>query len=1050
MAENLTWLHLSDIHFSPKTEWRDSESRESLLVYLNSLLNEASHPKLDLIFCTGDIAFGEGRGLLLSEQYKQARDFFDRLLKVCNISKDRLFIVPGNHDVNRALVNIDAQNALTALSKQAASHIDLINQRFNDKSLEFKDAIKRLDSYGDFVSDYLPHQIDETGRHAYARKIKIKEIDISIAGFNSAWSAAGDEDDRHLWLAAATQFNAASSFSFAVDVRIGLIHHPVDWLNQAERQVAIPRISSDFDFWLHGHSHDAWLTPTQSNITIGAGAVGAQTSTEFGLNITSLDFATSEGKTYLHTRAASGGGWKAQTIAVHAPRGIWTYSLPARIIKNARDAESIPVGEATRSVVQRASAQNSIQTETFLKNALSTALQSYCSIPRLWVEPTLSNSSETALDVEQSKQVQVSDVLFSVKNYVIVAPPQYGLTCLAKYLASEAWKAGQGLWVYVDCQIVKANKGSITTAVQVYLDQAGRALSDITCLLVDSPAADGREGVKLVKAAADLFPHVSIICLHQRTSVVDLFRDALKDIRVFDEIYLWSLKRSHIRDLVTSYSIEKHIGNEDAVTTRIVADLEALNLHRTAQNCLTLLKASEIDFDENPVNRYEVIKRILFLLFNVDSVPRYKARPDIKDCEFVLGYFCEKMIRDENYRFSRDGFLFQIQEFCKSRLLNLDVHVVFDILHANNVIVSVGSEFSFKFSYWVLYFAAQRMYHEPEFTKYVFENRRYAHYPEIIEFYTGIDRKREDALTFIISDLQSSISEVKITCGLPDDLNPYRLDIWKASPAAEQKMRDEVADGVKESNLPAEIKDQYLDHGYDRTRPYDQRIAQVFSEPAVSSMFRLTTAASRALRNSDYTSPEVKRALLNSILDAWDQASKIVLTITPLLSVEGYAEYGGTGFILGGGFSNKPAERAVQIIREVPANITTWYEDDIYSSKTLPLFAEKLFDESISDISRHELAILILRRRPSGWSKLIQKYIANVNKDSYYLLDVYVRLRSQYRYCFASNDALDEIRHLIQMAAVKHVTGIREPGIKAIEKTKISNIIPDREPGGGA
>jgi hypothetical protein len=76
-----------------------------------------------------------------------------------------------------------------------------------------------------------------------------------------------------------------------------------------------------------------------------------------------------------------------------------------------------------------------------------------------------------------------------------------------------------------------------------------------------------------------------------------------------------------------------------------------LNLHRTPLNCLTLLKVSEIDFDESPVNRSEMIKRVLFLLFNIDDVPTYKTRPDLKDCEYVLGYFCEHLIRDGAYSF---------------------------------------------------------------------------------------------------------------------------------------------------------------------------------------------------------------------------------------------------------------------------------------------------------------------------------------------------------------------------------------------------------------
>ena len=96
---------------------------------------------------------------------------------------------------------------------------------------------------------------------------------------------AGPEDDRTLWLGAEWQFNTAKKIIASTDIRIGLIHHPVDWLNTAERDIATRRITSQFHFWLHGHEHNAWVVPTQENVSIAAGAVGAKTPEEFGVNI---------------------------------------------------------------------------------------------------------------------------------------------------------------------------------------------------------------------------------------------------------------------------------------------------------------------------------------------------------------------------------------------------------------------------------------------------------------------------------------------------------------------------------------------------------------------------------------------------------------------------------------------------------------------------------------------------------------------------------------------------------------------------------------------
>src|SRR6185503_3051324 len=75
VKSTLTWLHISDIHFQPKTEWRDSAARKELLSYLKSAFENDESLRPDLVFCTGDIAFGETGSSPLDDQYNQAKTF---------------------------------------------------------------------------------------------------------------------------------------------------------------------------------------------------------------------------------------------------------------------------------------------------------------------------------------------------------------------------------------------------------------------------------------------------------------------------------------------------------------------------------------------------------------------------------------------------------------------------------------------------------------------------------------------------------------------------------------------------------------------------------------------------------------------------------------------------------------------------------------------------------------------------------------------------------------------------------------------------------------
>jgi hypothetical protein len=1050
MQKKLNWLHLSDIHFSAKTVWRDQSYRRSLLIYLNNMFSTNEMLKPALIFCTGDIAFGEATADPLAKQYDSAKLFFDELLAICGtggkpLAKEQLFIVPGNHDVNRRKINSDAQTALQNYSGDAKNFSQKINQRFNDKSTEFCDAMRRLEEYSYFVKEYLPHQFDPEGRQHYARILPINGIKVGIAGFNSAWSCAGDEDDRNIWLASNWQFNQSKNLLIDTDVRIGLIHHPVDWFNTADRELATVRIASDFDFWLHGHSHNAWVTPIQSHAVIAAGAVGADSSDEFGVNITSVSFDDSLVVTHLHCIKAGNSDWTIAPIATHAPTGQWQFSLPARLA-------DLPYTKEQNNLTGESMASKNLQApEGFVlrifSKRLDDALRSFSTHSNSWVSRVVSTASELAKDAEAAPKIDLFEFINNPTSAVIKAPAQYGLSCLAHYLIKEAWKQpNPGFFLYLDAKNIAPNKASIDQAIADELQILGKEESAVDCIILDSWIADEKEMVKLLNLVSEHFRDIPLVIMQQIGSTNYAASNVKIEGREFSAYYLWSLTRNVIRNIVASYNETRLIGDEDAVTSRLASDLDVLNLHRTPINCITLLKVSEFEFDESPVNRSDIIRRVLFLLFNVDAIPTYKSKPDLKDCEYVLGRFCEGLIRENKDIFARDKFLFDIQNFCRENLIDLETHLVFDVLYQNNIIVKFGHFFRFKFTYWVFYFAAQRMHHDENFAKYVFEDMRYTRYPEIIEFYTGIDRRRNDALQILIKDIHSIYTDVKQSCGLPDGINPYKFAMWTSSPAVRTDMEKEIANGVRESNLPAVIKDQYADRSYNRARPYNQNISDVLNEHSFLSMMRAMSAGARALRNSDYASLEVKRELLKEILNCWVEATKVMFIILPMLAKEGYAAYDGMGFILTDDFGEELEQRFLSILACIPTNVVSWAKEDLYSRKMGPLLIDQFNQRDIGELEKHELLLLLIDKRPRDWEKCVERYIGSNSKNSFYLMDVYQALRVQYKLGFANLQTLKSIEFLIKMVATKHITGERQPSEKSIKKITLApDVIPTRK-----
>lgn len=678
-----------------------------------------------------------------------------------------------------------------------------------------------------------------------------------------------------------------------------------------------------------------------------------------------------------------------------------------------------------------------------LNERFENALRSYSTQPIIWVEPVLSNTNEISQNADENfeKRINIEELFTDLESTIIRAPKEFGLTCLSHYLVKQAWEENQ-LWIYLDSKKIKAH--NIHNSVKNEVELLGLDILDVKCIVLDSWDACDSSAMKKLKNLCESHKDLVIYVMQTIDDSKFLAENSNEKIdRNFRVLHLLALPRNQIRKVVSEYNKVKNIGEEDIVLTKVVSDLETLNIHRTPLNCITLLKVSEKHFDESPVNRTNMLEMVLFVLFNMDGIPTYKTKPDLKDCEYVLGRFCENLIRNDYYEFTRELFLKELNLFCKEKLIDLDVEVVFDVLCANNIIILKDLNFIFRSSYWIYFFSAKRMHNNPEFAEYIFSNKKYILFPELIEFYTGIDRNRTDALKILTKDIAETCNIVKQKLRLPDNMNPFSLIQWRPTEEQIEKAQKELSENVIKSGLPDSIKDQHADKSYNQIKPYNQSIQTFFEDYSLHNLMQNIKASSRALRNSDYVDPEIKKEILNEIFNSWEQISKVLLALTPVLATKGRAEFEGQAFVLGNNFGDTFEERVNTIIQTNPTNVVGFFKDDLFSSKIGPLLYDHFVNEK-DELKRHQIALLFIFSRPREWKKYIEEYIVSVSKNSFYLYDIVNSLRSKYRFDFANETELKEMSYLIKMGYAKHEFGIKKPNLTQI--VKISNgIIPKRE-----
>lgn len=682
-------------------------------------------------------------------------------------------------------------------------------------------------------------------------------------------------------------------------------------------------------------------------------------------------------------------------------------------------------------------------TSLILGNRLKDSLSLFSNQPIIWIDPVLRKTNDISNNADDNfeSKVNLKSIIEKPESIIIKSPPQFGLTCLANYMINEAWNNGS-LWVYLDARTAK--KDVIKKSVEKCISELNLTGKEISCIILDSWISTANGAKKILRNLCHEYKDIPIIVM--QTIDDSIFKNGDEDVKIsrdFNVLHLLALPRNQIRKVVCNYNDKKNIGDEGIILEKVIKDLDALNIHRTPLNCITLLKVSENNFDESPVNRTKMIEMVLFVLFNLDDLPTYKIKPDLKDCEYVLGRFCEKLIRAKNYRFSRDSFLNDLDSFCKEKLLPLEVSVVFDILYNNHIIMMMESEFVFRASYWIYYFAARRMYSNKDFRDYILYEQSYVSFPEIIEFYTGIDRDRADILELLRNDLEGICDTVDEKTGLPDDFNPLSVAEWTPSEESISQMQDAINEDVLNSKLPESLKDKYADRGYNQLKPYNQSIQSILQEYSLTVLIQKVKACSRALRNSDYVDPDIKRALLKEITRGWKQISKILFALAPLLALKGQAAFEGYNFILVGDTDGLSTEEKINsIFFANPINVVDMFKHDLYSNKIGPLLFDGIETET-DELVKHQLILLLISERPLEWKKHLEKYIATIPKNSYYLCNTVNYLSRAYEYDFATDTELSEMRHLLKMGFAKHKFGGGKPNLGAIRK--ISNrVIPKR------
>jgi len=214
----ITILHLADLHMS-------NSRIDKISKRINGLFNDLDKLKKDYSICP-DIVFFAGdlinHGIRSQDEYRIALDhFIVPLLSHLNLDRDRFFIVPGNHEIDRSKISETFEQGLKYKLVSSEAFCDYYHDLEN--SVEESELIKRrLESYFEFKDTIQNSSIVIGGFFYDVYKVEFGNINIGILGLNSVWRSSQFGNDTRRIIIGEEVFSEAIEYIRDCDLKIAL------------------------------------------------------------------------------------------------------------------------------------------------------------------------------------------------------------------------------------------------------------------------------------------------------------------------------------------------------------------------------------------------------------------------------------------------------------------------------------------------------------------------------------------------------------------------------------------------------------------------------------------------------------------------------------------------------------------------------------------------------------------------------------------------------------------------------------------------------------
>lgn len=782
-SQSIRWLHISDAHFLSLAGYDQNRLANSLVASIPNLTKRFGD--IDLIIFSGDVG-NTGR----QEEYSQATEFFSNILSACGLEKDRLVIVPGNHDVDR--------RGSTGLARSLTSRGE-IDELFNGRDVPH--ITQRQAAFATWLQEFFEGErsLSQTSTVQSQVCLNIRGQKVSIWPINTA-AFSFDEHDHGRLIIGLRCLEESALRAGEADLTIAVMHHPLSWLSDIERTPVTAMLRDNVDLILHGHLHE-------NEVQLDSGSAGQAATLTAGATYQGSEWPNTASICEITDCALS--VWPIHYVA--KPREVWTLdtslfpeseSFSGQFQLNLKKMRS-----SSFSVVKQGPASNLLTTNVATpawRGQLFTTPEGAA----LYVDPrlVLNQGAQASPAEDETVPISIADVVSSRESYIIESRPEYGGTLTLARLKEELEAAGEHVF-----QAHASSTPNYKSKLVEALTQATSTMATNIVVLLDGFEVERDQRLVSELKKTGLVSRMIVVSTNRSLNPTTDF-EIEKMAFELNRLQLRPLGRAEIRKLCSIFF--PHSGDESVatITGKVYDDLLALCIPLTPANVIMYLRILHAEGSYSPINRVDILDRFL-----TESLRRpsdsYTGAFNYKNKSDLAAAFSMQMFTEKRETFT-DRYWYEFCDaFKRETLFEFVSKDLLDEFTGARIFARLGDTVFFRYSFFFTFFLGRDLSQHPGLLETFLDDQMYLSATDALDVVSSFRPNDPTIIDALSKQLESKLDDfAEAVCRR--DFDPLLGAVWAPSDKEDELLWTPVAKAIesapRDTNEIDKLKSSYL------------------------------------------------------------------------------------------------------------------------------------------------------------------------------------------------------------------------------------------------